>query len=120
MNPLFTIGHSTHEFSKFLALLKQYGIEVLADVRSRPSSRFPWFNRPALEKELKANGIRYVFLGLELGARREERECYIGLRADYGRIAQTSAYQKGNERLREGVANRTTQRGIPAVRKANQ
>ena len=103
MNSLFTIGHSTHEFPQFLALLKQHGIEVLADVRSRPFSRFPWFSRPALEKELKANGIRYVFLGLELGARREERECYIGLRAEYGRIAQTPAYQKGIERLRDGV-----------------
>lgn len=103
VNPLFAIGHSTHEFPKFLSLLKQHGIEVLADVRSRPFSRFPWFSRPALEKELKANGIRYVFLGLELGARREERECYIGLRADYGRIAQTPAYQKGIERLRDGV-----------------
>jgi uncharacterized protein (DUF488 family) len=105
MNPLFTIGHSTHEFSRFLVLLKQHGIEVLADVRSRPFSRFPWFSRQALEMDLKANGIRYVFLGAELGARREERECYIGLRADYGRIAQTSAYQNGIERLREGVAN---------------
>lgn len=103
MNPLFTIGHSTHEFAKFLGLLKQHRIEVVADVRSRPYSRFEWFSRPALEKTLKENGIRYVFLGVELGARREERECYIGLRADYDLISLTSAFQSGMKRLRTGV-----------------
>ena len=103
MNPLFTIGHSTHEFAKFLALLKQHGIQVVTDVRSRPFSRFAWFCRPALEKELKANGIRYLFLGNELGARRDERDCYIGSRADYDLIAATPAYKGGIERLRTGV-----------------
>lgn len=104
MRPLFTIGHSTHDFSTFLGLLTRYEIEVVADVRSRPFSRFPWFGRPALQEELKANGVRYVFLGTELGARRDERECYIGHRADYSLIAQTAAYQKGIERLRNGVS----------------
>jgi uncharacterized protein (DUF488 family) len=104
MNSLFTIGHSTHLFATFVRLLKQHEIEVVADVRSRPFSRFPWFCRDVLEKELKANGIRYVFLGMELGARRDERECYIGPRADYSLIAQSSAYQKGIERLRNGVS----------------
>jgi len=89
VNTLFTIGHSTHDFPRFLGLLKQHGIEIVADVRSRPFSRLQWFCRPSLEKELKENGIRYVFLGQELGARRDERDCYIGDRADYDRIAQS-------------------------------
>ena len=103
MNPLFTIGHSTHDFDTFLKLLKQHEIAAVADVRSRPFSRLPWFSRPSLEKELKENGISYVFLGLELGARRDERECYIGTRADYDLIARTPAFQRGIERLRVGV-----------------
>lgn len=103
MNPLFTIGHSTHEFPRFIALLQQHGIGIVADVRSRPFSRLPWFSRPSLEKELKENGIRYVFLGLELGARRDERECYIGDRVDYDRIAQTPLFQNGLERLKVGI-----------------
>jgi uncharacterized protein (DUF488 family) len=84
--------------------LQQHGIEIVTDVRSRPFSRLPWFSRPSLEKELKDNGIRYVFLGLELGARRDERECYIGARADYDRIAQLPLFQKGLERLNVGIA----------------
>jgi len=103
LNPLFTIGHSTHEFAKFLGLLEQHRIDVVADVRSRPYSRFEWFSRPALEKALKENGIRYVFLGEELGARRDERECYIEQRADYDLISLTTAFQRGIKRLRTGV-----------------
>lgn len=104
MSLLFTIGHSTHDFAKFLELLKQQEIQVVADVRSRPFSRLSWFSRPELEKELKANRVRYVFLGDEMGARRVERECYIGPRADYELISQTQAFAQGIERLREGVA----------------
>lgn len=104
MNPLFTIGHSTHDFSRFLGLLKQHEIDVVADVRSRPFSRLSWFCGPALKKELKANGLRYVFLGDELGARRVEREVYIGSRADYELIARTPAFQTGMDRVREGVS----------------
>lgn len=104
MNPLFTIGHSTHDFAKFLGLLKQHEIQVVVDVRSRPFSRLSWFCGPALKRELKANGVRYLFLGDELGARRVERECYIGQRADYDLIARTPAFQAGIERVREGVA----------------
>jgi len=100
---LFTIGHSSHEFDKFVGLLKQHRIEVVADVRSQPYSRLSWFCRPELEKKLKEHGIRYVFLGLELGARRSERECYIGPRADYELISAAAAFQSGVERLKIGV-----------------
>lgn len=104
MSELFTIGHSTHDFSAFLQLLRKHGIEAVADVRSRPYSRLPWFSRPAMEPELKKEGIRYVFLGTELGARRTERECYIGSRADYDLIAKTDAFRRGLERLEKGVS----------------
>lgn len=104
MNPLYTIGHSTLEFETFLGLLKQHGIQVVADVRSRPFSRLSWFSRPELEKGLKKEKFRYVFLGDEFGARRVERECYIGPRADYDLIARTAAFARGIERLRDGVA----------------
>ncbi len=34
--PVFTIGHSNSEIGKFVALLKQHGVQALADVRSSP------------------------------------------------------------------------------------
>jgi len=104
-NSIFTIGHSTHRAEAFLALLRQHGVEAVADVRSAPFSRFnPQFNREALEQCLKANGIRYVFLGKELGARSEERSCYLDGRVQYARLAQTSLFQSGLDRVLMGAA----------------
>jgi len=68
--PLFSVGHSKHPFERFLAILVEAGIEILADVRSRPASRFsPWFNRRALEAALAAAGIEYRYCGAALGGR---------------------------------------------------
>jgi uncharacterized protein (DUF488 family) len=103
---LFTIGHSTHSVDEFVGLLKQHGISAVADVRSQPYSRhLPHFNRENLSLQLIEAGVIYVFLGRELGARREESECYEGQKADYERIAFLPAFQAGLERLRVG-ANR--------------
>ena len=55
---VFTIGHSTHRTEAFLSLLRQHGVETVADVRSVPFSRFnPQFNREHLERYLQENGI---------------------------------------------------------------
>ena len=64
---IWTVGHSTHEVSALVDLLRQHGIEVVADVRSYPSSRHnPQFNRKPLRSSLLAAQIEYVFLGQEL------------------------------------------------------
>ena len=59
-----------HPLLAFVDLLRRHGVTALADVRSAPYSRFnPQFNREELEQALEAYGIKYVFLGRELGAR---------------------------------------------------
>lgn len=100
---LFTIGHSNHDWPTFLALLTQHDVTAVADVRSQPTSRLPHFRRPALERGLKVSRIEYVFLGRELGARREEPECYEGDCAVYERVAQLPTFRSGIERLRTGI-----------------
>lgn len=103
--PVFTIGHSNLEIGRFVALLKQHGIQAIADVRSSPYSQYnPQFNRELLQKSLQEHGISYVFLGQELGARRAERECYLEGRADYRLISQTPAFKRGIERVTQGTA----------------
>ncbi len=70
---IYTIGHSTHTGEDFVRLLAAQGIEVVADVRSRPYSRFnPQFNRDALMNYLEEAGIRYLFLGKELGGKPQD------------------------------------------------
>lgn len=104
MQELFTIGHSTHEPSEFVRLLRMHGITAVGDVRSSPfSQRLPQFNRPVLATLLKKEGIRYVFLGDDLGARRSERDCYVDGQARYELIARTAAFAEGIRRVLEGV-----------------
>lgn len=60
---LFTVGHSTHTWSEFVALLKAWRIEELVDVRTVPRSRaFPWFDKARMQRALPKVGIDYVHL----------------------------------------------------------
>ena len=71
MHPVFTIGHSTRELDHFLALLRDNGIERLADIRRYPGSRrYPHFSQDALSQSLPAHGMEYVHVP-ELGGRRK-------------------------------------------------
>ena len=103
--PVFTIGHSNLELARFLELLKQHGIQTVADVRSSPYSQYnPQFNREPLRRALSEQGIFYVFLGEELGARRSESECYVDGRADYSLIARAPAFLRGLHRIMQDAA----------------
>ncbi len=76
---VFTIGHSAMESAVFRKLLQQFEIKLVIDVRSRPrSQRFPQFDQIELEGALRALGIRYLFLGEELGGRPEDPKTYRG------------------------------------------
>ncbi|MCP5279341.1 MAG: DUF488 domain-containing protein [Thiobacillus sp.] len=101
---VFTIGHSTHSSERFIDLLIKNSIQVIADVRSSPFSRFnPQFNREELQSSLKQAGIRYVYLGKELGARSEDPSCYKGDKVQYDRLAKTKLFQAGIDRVIEGA-----------------
>jgi uncharacterized protein (DUF488 family) len=101
---VYTIGHSTHAEEHFVSLLKQHGVTAVCDVRSKPYSRVnPQFNREALKQVLRANGIAYVFLGEELGARSEDASCYEQGKVQYDRLAQTGLFRKGLDRVRDGM-----------------
>src|SRR5688572_19377894 len=99
-SPLYTVGHSNHPIERFLALLEQHGIKVLADVRSTPFSRFnPQFNRERFKQTLAEHNIRYLFLGDALGARSADPEHYEGNRVSYRKLAASGPFQRGLEQL---------------------
>jgi uncharacterized protein (DUF488 family) len=101
---IFTIGHSTHSQARLRALLQLHDITAVCDVRSRPySRRNPQCNREDLKKALVDNGIAYVFLGKELGARSEDAACYDGGKVQYERLAQTDLFRAGLDRVCEGI-----------------
>lgn len=75
--PLYTIGHGNRKPEEFLALLKDFGIEYLIDVRSQPYSKFnPQFNQNDLKFFLERKGIKYVFMGDNIGGRPKDTSCY--------------------------------------------
>lgn len=68
---IFSVGHSTHELSRFLALLGAGGVGAVADVRRYPGSRRnPQFSQESLAASLDGAGLGYEWLGEELGGRR--------------------------------------------------
>ena len=100
---IFTIGHSSQTFESFLTLLREHAISAIADVRSSPySSHAPQFNTGILRESLKGNEISYVFMGAELGARSNDRSCYVGNTVSYKKLAKTSLFRKGIQRVEEG------------------
>jgi uncharacterized protein (DUF488 family) len=101
---IYTVGHSNHPLQKFLGLLSANGITAIADVRSQPfSRRNPQFNKDRLAADLAENGIAYVFLGKELGARSEDPACYEDGKVQYSRLAATAAFKEGLDRVISGA-----------------
>jgi uncharacterized protein (DUF488 family) len=88
----------------FRALLRQAGVTALADVRSFPRSRhFPHFDEETLKKNLRNDGISYVFLGKELGGRPRDKKLYCDGIADYEKMAEDGEFRKGVARIASGA-----------------
>ena len=103
---LWTIGHSNHSIERFLELLRSNEIDVVVDVRSQPYSSYQWhFSQAPLHRVLEDAGIRYLFLGEELGGRPPEPElCDDEIHVLYGELAKTDRFRLGLDRLVKGSA----------------
>lgn len=100
--PLYTIGHGNRRSEDFLALLKEFGIEFLIDVRSQPYSKFnPQYNQNDLKFLLERNGIKYVFMGDNIGGRPKDSSCYDSEgKVDYEIVKTKDFFINGIERLK--------------------
>jgi uncharacterized protein (DUF488 family) len=103
-----TIGHSTRTMSELVELLREGGVDLVADVRRFPRSRTnPQFNADALGPALQKEGIGYRHLPA-LGGRRSPagasapsrntlwREAAFRAYSDY---AETGEFRAGFEAL---------------------
>jgi uncharacterized protein (DUF488 family) len=114
MKEILTVGHSNHEEQEFLELVRGAGIELVADVRANPRSRYPQFNRSALAGTMKANGIGYAPLGGDLGGRRESLPDSVntgvpeGAFRGYADHMATDSFQAGLEMLESLALERRT------------
>ena len=102
---VLTIGHSNHPIGRFLDLLKSHAVQVVVDSRSQPYSEYAThFDQKPLKKALEEEGIRYVFLGRELGGRPDGDDLYDEEgHVLYDRVAGTPLFQEGLSRLEKGI-----------------
>lgn len=110
---IYTIGHSTRTLEELVAMLRAFGVTVLADVRTIPRSRHnPQFNAETLRGKLRSRRIRYAPIP-ELGGLRRPRPdspntawrnaSFRGY-ADY---MQTDEFEEGLAKLRDIAAEGT-------------
>lgn len=105
MSPIYTIGYGARSIQALIDTLKAHQIAYLIDVRSAPYSRYkPEYSKHALAAELERQGIRYVFMGDQLGGRPDDPDCYVDGKVDYARVKEKPFYQAGLERLRTAAA----------------
>ncbi len=85
---IYTIGHSNRSLDEFVTRLKDYDIERLVDIRTRPYSRYcPWFNKNFLGEKLALLSIVYYFKGDRLGGLGENLD-YDGAIAELVELAK--------------------------------
>jgi uncharacterized protein (DUF488 family) len=101
---IFSVGHSNQPVEALLALLQQHEIQVLVDIRSRPYSRYvTHFNSTPLAAAVRKVGIKYMFMGKELGGRPDGDEFYDGEgHVLYSRVAKAAFFLDGIKRLKKG------------------
>ena len=105
MNPLnstiYTIGHGQKTAEEFIAELKAFDIQFLADVRTTPFSKWVHhFNKGVIEDILKSVGIRYLFMGNCIGGRPQNDTCYDNEGFfDYKLMAEEPKFKVGLSRL---------------------
>jgi uncharacterized protein (DUF488 family) len=105
MNNLYTIGYAAFDnINLFIKALKNNSIDAIADVRSVPLSGYkPDFSKDYLEKYLKKNNIKYVFLGDNCGARIKDPSCYVEGYVSYEKIKESSVFKHGIDRILNGL-----------------
>jgi len=98
---LYSIGHGNKTIEKLIDELKSFNIEYLVDVRTKPYSRWnPHFNKDSLQAILKKYGIRYLFLGNEIGGLPSDESCYTeDGKIDYSLVKNKDFFKKGINRL---------------------
>ncbi len=111
---LYTIGHSTRPLDEFVALLREFDVEVLVDIRTVPKSRRnPQYHQDELSVSLPAAGIEYRHLPGLGGLRRPAKDSPNGAwRNDsfrgYADYMGTPAFEAALGELLEVAAERVT------------
>jgi len=102
---IYTVGHSTHPPNYFLSLLREYNIDCVVDVRSLAASSYnPQYNEEPLSNFLKNNGIIYMHLPEEFGARHSDPDLLDEKgKVDFVKVRKSRRFKNGVDRLLSGI-----------------
>lgn len=108
MLTIYAIGYGNRNINIFLSLIKEYGIDLVLDVRSNPVSRFnPEYRRDILSNTLARERVQYRYMGAELGGKPKSKEYYKNGKLDYGFIKESSLYKDGIAHVKQLAENNT-------------
>jgi len=97
---IFTVGYGNRSPAQIFDLLKSNSCGYLIDVRSAPySSYHKEYNRETLERNCQDYGLKYLFMGDQLGGKPKSDEFDDLGRADYTKMAAQPRFQAGMDRL---------------------
>lgn len=105
MNEVYTIGHSSYALGYFLILLRKFNINTVVDIRSVPYSKYvPHYNKEYIKDVLKRQSIHFVYMGVELGIIRKDRDLYLtdGF-LDFEKLRGSNEYKEGIRRIVTGI-----------------
>jgi uncharacterized protein (DUF488 family) len=113
LNTIYTIGHSNQPVETFIDMLRQQSVQLLADIRSFPGSRYcPQFNKEQMKTSLAAAHIEYIHMP-ELGGRRKTRADSINTGwknlsfRGYADYMETDAFKTGMAELQQIARQKT-------------
>ncbi len=102
---MFTIGYATKPIDTYISQLLEHGVTVVADIRSVPYSKvFTDYHRENLMQHLHKAGLRYVYLGEELGPRSKDSAHYdVTHQLQFPMLMESALYRSGKQRLFDGL-----------------
>lgn len=102
---IYTVGHSTHQLSYFLELLKKYSVTCIVDVRSVAASAYnPQYNKEPFSNFLKNNGVTYLHFPEEFGARQTDPDLLDNEgKVDFEKVQKSWIFKNGLERIWQGI-----------------
>ena len=103
---IYTIGHSNYSMERFVEMLRKYKIDVVVDIRGTPYSKYnTQYNKEALYNSLKELDFKYIYMGREFAAQRDNKLIYTweGY-SDFEKVINEPSFINGVERLKKGLA----------------
>lgn len=101
---VFSIGYGGREREELLKQLVESGVDCVVDVRSSPFSKHqPEFTGSELRAFFPTHGLRYLFMGDQLGGRPPSDDCYSDGKVDYTKVREKDFFRLGINRLLNGL-----------------